>query len=184
MDLSNRFDPSKYLTTTSDVVALLVLQHQLAMHNSLTRAAQRCRRALDSQRAAQIAAHGPLTAEPVSEDAKAVFADAAADVMDHLLFRDAAPLPEGIVGAAGFRRAFAAGAPRSAKGDALKDLAAHGRLFANRCSFLIYSESFSVLPKVLKDRIFDQLARPCARAIRREDLPIWKKTKSAGLSRC
>jgi hypothetical protein len=79
-------------------------------------------------------------------------------VVDHLLFRGAAPLPEGIAGADGFRRAFAAGVPHSAKGDTLKDLSFQGRLFANRCSFLIYSESFSALPPALKDRIFDRLA--------------------------
>jgi len=158
LELSHRFDTSRYLTTTSDVVALLVFQHQLAMHNSLTRAAQRCRRALDSQRVAQIAANEPLTAAPASENARNVYDTAAADVVDHLLFRGAAPLPNGVAGTDGFRRAFAAGAPRSAKGDTLKDLSAHGRLFANRCSFLIYSESFGALPPALQDRIFSRLA--------------------------
>jgi hypothetical protein len=130
MELSGACDTSKYLTPTSDVVAHLVFEHQLAMHNSLTRAAQRYRRGLD---------------------------DSASDVVDHLLFRNAAALPEGLVGTEGFRRAFAAGARRSARGDALKDLSLHGRLFANRCSFLIYSDSFSALPMPLKQRIFSTL---------------------------
>ena len=48
--------------------------------------------------------------------------------------------------------------PRSSNGDALKDLSLHGRLFANRCSFLVYSESFTALPAPLKARILGRLA--------------------------
>jgi hypothetical protein len=140
VELSNRFAQGKYLTTSSDVVALLVFQHQLAMHNSLTRAAQNCRRA------------------PGQAGANDVLDRSAEDVVDHLLFRGAAPLPAGITGSESFRSAFAAGALRGAKGDALKDLSLHGRLFANRCSFLIYAESFTALPWPLKDRIFARLA--------------------------
>jgi len=140
VELPNRIAPGKYLTTTSDVVALLIFQHQLAMHNSLTRAAQTYRRVLGQTGANQ------------------VWDRSAEDVVDHLLFRGAAPLPAGIVGAEPFRSAFAAGAVRDVQGDALKDLSLHGRLFANRCSFLIYSESFAALAEPLKDRIFARLA--------------------------
>lgn len=157
LELSDYFDTAKYLAATSDVVALLVFQHQLAMHNSLTRAAQRCRRILDRQHARQQSASEPVTDEPADEEGKGVFASATEDVVDHLLFRNAAALPDGIDGAAAFRRAFAAGARRSANGDALKDLSLHGRLFANRCSFLIYSESFNALPAPLKDRVYARL---------------------------
>jgi hypothetical protein len=157
MELSKYFDPSEYLTNTSDVVALLVFQHQLAMHNSLTRAAQRFRRMLDEQRSQQTAAHEPVTDEPASDREKNVLANAAEDVLDHLLFRNAAALPTGINGTDAFRRAFANDARRSREGDALKDLSLQGRLFANRCSFLIYSDAFTALPAALKARVFDGL---------------------------
>ena len=37
-DLSNRIDTSNYLTPHSDIVALMVLEHQTRMHNLITRA--------------------------------------------------------------------------------------------------------------------------------------------------
>jgi hypothetical protein len=63
-----------------------------------------------------------------------------------------------VKGSEAFPKAFAADARRSPRGDALKDLSLKGRLFATRCSFLIYSESFRALPAVLKRPIFERLA--------------------------
>jgi hypothetical protein len=146
-ELANGYDSKKYLTTTSDILALLIFEHQSAMHNSLTRAGQRTRRALQE----------PPAEAGSANEREAVLAAAAEDVVDHLLFRNAAPLPNGIPGADAFRAAFARDARRTSNGDALKDLSLRGRLFVNRCSFLIYSESFAALPRPLKDRIFARL---------------------------
>jgi hypothetical protein len=143
-DLSTTLDTSRYLAATSDVVALLIFEHQLAMHNSLTRANHRARRLLAD----------PSTASASVPHALASIAE---DVLDHLLFRHAAPLPAGVRGRDDFRRAFAADAPRSPAGHTLKDLAPTDRLFAHRCSFLIYSDSFAALPAPLKDRVLDRL---------------------------
>jgi hypothetical protein len=137
IELSGYFSVSAYLAPTSDIVALMVLEHQVAMHNSLTRAGYRVRQAL-----------APAS-ETSGADRERALAEASEDVLDHLLFRNAAPLPEGIAGSEGFR---------SREGHSLKDLSLHGRLLANRCSFLIYSNSFASLPAPLKDRILDRLA--------------------------
>lgn len=159
ISLEGKFDTSNYLGATSDVVALLVFQHQLAMHNSLSRAGQRCRWMINYQRAHQGSVGESLSEAPVYEDVRATFAECAQDVVDHLLFRGAAPLPEGIGGDEAFRHAFAGApdVPRSASGASLKDFSLHGRLFANRCSFLIYSESFRALPAPLKEQIYARL---------------------------
>ena len=147
MELSGNFATTDYLAPTSDIVALMILEHQVAMHNSLTRAAYRVRQAW-----------APSTGSAPQEDKERVLADAAEDLLDHLLFRSAAPLPDGIEGSTGFRRVFSADARRTHAGDSLQDLSLHGQLLANRCSYLIYSESFSALPSPLKDRVLDQLA--------------------------
>lgn len=157
-ELAEFFDTARYLAPTSDVVALLVFEHQLAMHNSLTRAGHSARRMTEYQHALQKSLGEPLTDEPAYDSVKSVFAGAVEDVVDHLLFRSAAPLPEGVNGSEAFRRAFAAGARRSPSGDALKDFSLRGRLFATRCSFLIYSDSFQALPATLKRPIFERLA--------------------------
>jgi len=146
-----------YLKGTSDVVALLVFQHQLAMHNSITAAGFTARKMMAYQHELQMALKEPVTDEPAYDSVKSVYASVVQDVIDHLLFRRAAPLPEGVVGNPEFKQAFTQGAPRSMAGHALKDLQLHERLLAQRCSFLIYSESFRALPVTLKLRILDRL---------------------------
>ncbi len=156
-ELSEFFDTGDYLAPTSDVVALLVFEHQTAMQNAITRAAFAARKMIVYQRSLQQHFKETETDEPTYDSVKSVFAGAVQDVVDRLLFRQEAVLPDGVVGSAEFRTAFVAGAPRSGAGLALKDLDLHGRIFANRCSYLIYSKSFAALPEPLKERIFSRL---------------------------
>lgn len=157
-ELSKFFDPSSYLAATSDVAALLVVEHQMAMQNSLTRASHAARRMIAYQHGLQATFKETVTDEPAYDSVKSVFASTVQDVVDHLLFRRAAPLPEGVRGHAAFRDNFSKDAPRSAAGHALKDLQLHERIFAQRCSYLIYAETFRALPPTLKVRILDRLA--------------------------
>jgi hypothetical protein len=155
--LSELFDASDYLATTSDVVALLVFEHQMSVQNSLTHAGQHCRKMLVYQSSLQKAFKEPPTDELTFDSVKSVFAGAEENVLDRLLFRGAAALPDGVEGSEAFRSAFALHAPQSAAGHSLRDLDLHRRLFANRCSYLIYSESFTSLPFQLKHRVLDRL---------------------------
>jgi hypothetical protein len=109
------------------------------------------------QRSLQETFKEPVTDEPTFDSVKSVFFSLTSDVVDHLLFHGAAPLPEGVVGSEAFRRMFPADAARSQAGHALKDLRLRERLLENRCSYLIYSESFTALPAPLKARILDRL---------------------------
>jgi hypothetical protein len=126
-ELSEFFDTSRYPAATSDMLNLLILEHQLTVYNSLTRASQ------DARLGERPAEHA---------------------LVDRLLFARGARLPEGIVKNEAFAKIFAADARRSRAGDSLKDLQLDGRLFRNRCSYLIYSEAFAALPSDLKARIF------------------------------
>lgn len=159
MELSAFFDTSRYPAATSDVVALLIFEHQMAVQNSLVRAERTTRAAIRARTPGENLSTG-------SEEAERALSEAAEDVLDHLLFRHAAALPNGISGRPDFARVFTANAPRSAKGDSLKDLSLRSRLFVNRCSFLIHSDQFSALPPPLKERIFDRLI-----AVLHEDAP-------------
>ena len=156
-ELSAFFDPAAYLKPTSDVVALLVFEHQMSVQNSLTHAGFAARRMTDYQHGLQKTFREPESDEPAYDSVKSVFASVAQEVVDRLLFRNAAPLPAGVTGDAAFRKNFAQGAPRSRSGHALKDLKLDGRLFAQRCSYLIYSETFRALPETLKAQILDRL---------------------------
>ncbi len=129
-ELSEFFDTSHYPAATSDMANLLIMEHQLAIHNVITKASQNMR-----------------LGRPVSEFM----------FVDNLLFSRAAQLSDGIVKNDAFVEAFSADARRSQAGDSLKDLQLDGRLFRNRCSFLIYSDSFLALPSSLKTRIYRAL---------------------------
>jgi hypothetical protein len=156
-ELSEFFDTSSYLRPRSDVVALLVFEHQLTVQNSLTRAGMMCRKMTTYQHGLQKAFKEPITDEPAYDSVKSVFASSVQDIVDRLLFRNAAPVPEGVTGHEAFQKSFTHEAPRSAAGHALKDFQLRDRIFANRCSYLIYSESFLALPETLKTRVLDRL---------------------------
>jgi hypothetical protein len=156
-DLGEFFNVSRYPAKTSDVVALLVLEHQMFVQNALTHAGQHCRKMLEYQRSLQKTMGDPITDEPSYDSVKSVFASAVETVVDRLLFRGAAPVPGGVSGSQAFQRAFLATAPRSKAGDSLRDFQLRDRLFANRCSYLIYTDAFGALPEQLKSRVLDRL---------------------------
>ena len=156
-NLSTFFETGNYLRGDSDIVALMVFEHQLAMQNAIVQANFRCRRMMDYQRKLQHDLKEAVTEEPTYDSVKSVFASCARDVVDCLLFKDEATLPDGIKGSAAFQRAFKANAKNVKGTGSLKDLSLQSHLFENRCSYLIYSESFLALPKLLKERIYDGL---------------------------
>lgn len=160
--LDRYIDSSAYLAPTSDIVALLVFEHQTAVQNALTHAAFAARRMLDYQRGLQRAFHEPETDEPAYDSVKSVFAGATRELVDALLYKDEAALPAGIMGDPGFTNAFAAGAIRTRAGDSLKDLALNRHVFRNRCSYLIYSEAMLALPAALKRQVYPALLRALA----------------------
>lgn len=158
-DLSQHFDTKRYLTNTSDIVALLVLEHQTAMQNTLTRASLNCRRMLEYQKNLQRDLKEPVTEDLVYDSVRSVFDSSAREILDDLLFQGEAELPAGLEGSPGFQQAFLAGARRTRAGASLKDFSLNGHLFQNRCSYLIYSDSFLALPVQLKRHVFERLAR-------------------------
>lgn len=84
---ADRFDTHGYLSTQSDVVALMVFDHQMHGLNLLTRIGWEARVAAYDGAAANGADTPPVS-----------MADAAREVVDYLLFVDEAPLPERIEG--------------------------------------------------------------------------------------
>lgn len=155
--LSGFFPTQDYLRATSDVVALLLLEHQMTVHNALTRASHAAQRMIAYQQGLQAAFKEPVTDEPAYDSVRSVFASTIEEVIDRLLFRGAAPLPAGIRGDPDLIRQFPHGAPATADGRSLKQLSLDGRLLQRRCSYLIYSDSFRSLPASLRNRLIDRL---------------------------
>jgi hypothetical protein len=159
-DLSRFIDPSIYPAATSDIAAFMVFEHQLAVHQALTKANHECRRMLAYQHGMQEAFKEPFTDEPSYDSVKSVFNNAAQSVLDALLYKDEAKMPEsGVQGSPAFVEAFTASARKSSSGQSLRDLDLRTRIARYRCSFLIDSEHFRQLPKPLLDQILERLGR-------------------------
>jgi hypothetical protein len=150
-DLTNTLDVSKYLRPTSDIVALLVLEHQCRMHNLLNAATLQYRRAAYLTRALD------PQADPDAGSAGRV-ADGMADkIVDCLLFKDEADPGEGIEGGEEFQKVFEARYPRTRDGESLADFQLYDRIFKRRCSFMIYSSAFRNLPVRVKSAVFGKM---------------------------
>ena len=133
--LYDQFDTSGYPTLYSDIVALMVLEHQARASNLISRA-QSLFHTDPSGRDVAIAIH---------------------ELTDYLLFADEAPLPAAIVGTSGFAEWFSSRTPRGASGPSLYQLDLRRRLFRRPVSYMIYSDLFDALPQLVKDRVYTRL---------------------------
>jgi hypothetical protein len=147
--LTGRFDTSKYLMPHSDIVALMVLEHQADAHNYLTRANFLTRQAMHYQQSLNREMNEP--ADRMWDSTKSRIKSAGEPLVEYLLFCGEAELTAPIRGTSGFAEQFAQRGPRDRQGRSLRDLDLQTRLFKYPCSYLIYSPSFADLPQEVKD---------------------------------
>lgn len=158
--LDKFYDTSMHLEPTSDIGALMVLEHLVAFHQALTRAVHECRRMLHYQHGLQESFKEPITDEPSYDSVKSVFANNAQAVLDVLLYKDEATLPDGgLRGSKEFVKTYEAGGRRTKDGRSLRDLDLKTRIARYRCSHLIYTEQFQKLPKPLYAQVVERLGR-------------------------
>jgi hypothetical protein len=131
------------------------MEHQTEMHNLITRANFQARLALHDQ--AQLNKELGQSAEYWSETTTRRIRSAAEPLVRYLLFSGEAKLTERIAGTSNFVADFAKKGPRDAKGRSLRDFDLERRLFKFPCSYLIYSEAFTQLPRPMKDHIYARL---------------------------
>lgn len=142
-----RFDFDDYPSATSDILPQLLHEHQVGFVNRIVEASYRAR-------TYEYADNGRLSAEHARE------LDQQADgIVRYLLFADEATLPPGgVEGDARFKEDFLQNRRIASNGWSLKDLDLRTRLFAFRCSYMIYSAVFEGLPIPMKERIYRDLA--------------------------
>ena len=140
--LDGKFDLKPYLSPSSDIVALLVLEHQTHMTNLLTRVGWEARLAAASRG---------------NPDAAARMREAAADLVDYLLFVDEAPFAGAVRGTSGFAEKFSAQGPRDGKGRSLRQLDLDRRLMKYPCSYMIYTPAFDALPAEARNVIYQRM---------------------------
>lgn len=154
-DLSKFFKTSLYLTPHSDIVALMVMEHQAQMHNLLLRANYLTRIALHDE--AELNKALGREEPGHSESTLSRIRNAGDPLVKYMLFSGEAQLTEPVKGTSGFAREFSQHGPRDKSGRSLRDLDLSKRLFKYPCSYLIYSDSFNQLPAEVKEYVYHRL---------------------------
>lgn len=154
-DLKGFVHTDAYLSPHSDIVALMVLEHQTLVHNRITQANFATRQALDYERMLAEALGEPEGKRLDSTTRR--IASAGDDLVEAILCVDEAPLSEAIAGTSGYAEWFSRQGPRDDQGRSLRDLDMKTRMFRYPCSYLVYSESFDALPDEMRDYVWQRL---------------------------
>ena len=140
--LDSKFDTSKYLVPTSDIVALMTLEHQAHMTNLITAVGQQFRRA---------------SASDTLDRSKAALDRSVDQMVEYMLFVDEAPIRDPIKGVSSFTMTFPQRGPRDTHGRSLRDFDLQTRLFRYPLSYMIYSDIFEAMPAVARNRLYHRL---------------------------
>jgi hypothetical protein len=133
--LSEMFDTSRYLAPTSDIVALMTLEHQTRMTNLMIRTGWDARMG--------------MAADKLNPEIE--------EMLKYMLFADEEPLREPVKGVSTFTETFPQRGPRDPQGRSLRDFDLKTRLFRYPLSYMIYSAAFDGLPEKVRDRVYQRL---------------------------
>ena len=139
-DLSELIDLTPYLGAHSDIVALLVAEHQTTVQNLITLVGYRVRTRLhdDEQEGLPPGEMSPRTTRLVEGLGESL--------VRALFFVGTPRLEDPIEGTSAFAADFTAGGRRDAQGRSLRDLDLRTRLFRHPLSYLIHSPEYDALP--------------------------------------
>jgi len=141
--LEGKFDATKYLAATSDIVALMTLEHQTRITNLMIRIGWDARIA-QQERKTDAATRNLINSE-IDEMVK------------YMLFADEAPLKGPVTGVSTFSKTFPQRGPRDAQGRSLRDFDLKNRLFRYPLSYMIYSAAFDGMPDTVRERVYQRL---------------------------
>lgn len=153
--LDDLFPTDNYLSGHSDIVALMVMEHQTQMHNALTSANFETRRAIYQSKQMNKLLDRP--ADHLSESALRRIDHAAENVVKHLLMCDEFVLQDPVAGTSDFAVQFEQRGRRDSKGRSLRDFDLQTRLFRYPCSYLIHSPEYDALPQEVRDRVINRV---------------------------
>lgn len=125
--LAGRYDLTRTLRPTSDIVALMTLEHQTGFINRA------------------------YALNVVNTD------KALDDLVEYMLFDSEVKLPGPVTGNSGFTAQFSARGPRDAQGRSLRDFDLKTRLFRYPLSYMIYSSAFDTLKPDIKAKVYRKL---------------------------
>jgi len=140
--LAGKVDLTGYQAQTSDIVALMTLEHQTRMTNLIIRAGWEERMA---EHDGKLAEATPALETDIDE------------LVAYMLFVDETPLKDPIVGVSTFTKTFPQRGPRDKQGRSLRDFDLKTRMFKYPLSYMIYSEAFDGMPAWVRDRVYRKL---------------------------
>jgi hypothetical protein len=138
-NLAPYFPLEKYASPHSDLVALMVLEHQAHMHNYIAR--------LNYEATLSLKTYGHVN----------YLRSIVEGFVQYLLFAEEAPLTNKVEGTSDFQKQFAALGPKDSQGRSLREFDLESRLFKYPCSFLIYSDAFEALLRPVKEKVYARL---------------------------
>ncbi|MEM9282939.1 MAG: hypothetical protein AAGA96_14015 [Verrucomicrobiota bacterium] len=147
-DLTQFFDPVKLPRSDSNVVPLMVFDHQIEAQNLILEAVYR-----DRNWHHEAAKWG----EPLGKtraDSNKLFDR----LVRYLLFADEVPFnPAGLLASSDFMEDFVERSKTDDAGNSLRHFHLQGRLFKTRLSYMIHSRMFEEAPPSMKERVYDRL---------------------------
>lgn len=176
LQLPSRVAPGLHPQPHSDLVALMVLEHQIRVHNLITKASFETRQAIAMDESMNKA----LGRDPQyrSESTERRIQSVANQLADALLMHGEPPLEGAVSGTSNFAAVFPSTGPRDQQGRSLRDLDLKTRLFRFPLSYLIYTQEFQQLPsdvmKLIRAKLATELDLPerqAEREIINETLP-------------
>jgi len=136
-ELGALLDTSQYPTPYSDIVALMVLEHQVEVQNLISRLRF------------ETVGRSDADSEPPAEHVDALVAA--------MLMAGEARFVDPISGGSGFSEHFESLGPFDSEGRTLRELDLETRLFRYPLSYLIYSDAFQALPRAARDAVYARL---------------------------
>ena len=155
-NLDSLLDTSAYLSNKSDIVALLVLEHQVRVQNAITRVRYDTVGVPSTVGAASGRDSSPVGASS-ARDLPVLIAELAEPLVEALFLAGEIDLTDRISGTSGFAAAFEARGPRDSNGRSLRELDLTTRLFKYPLSYAIYSHAFDALPAEAKDYVYARI---------------------------
>lgn len=149
-------DTSPYIRDTSDIVALLVLEHQVTVQNQITYIKFKAPAVLERRGMEEAKDADSWMALP--EAARKSLGRMLDKLVKQMVFIDAADLASRISGSQAFVDGFQARGPKDAQGRSLRELELKGKMFKYPLSYLVYAEDFITLPAYAKDYVYQRLA--------------------------
>lgn len=128
-----------HLRPESDIVALMVLEHQSHLHNFITR--------MNFEAVVGLKLYGHVKYLRTMTEA----------FLKYILFTEEVPLTSPIKGNPEFTAWFESQGKTDSKGRSLRQFDLQTRLFKYPCSFLVYSEQFEKLPNEIKTVVYTRL---------------------------